>query len=313
MKVFVPMLAAHAGIGDHELLEKDVRMHLLLGALVSEPTTGPELIFKGGTCLIKCYLDYPRFSADLDFTWRPVEAWEALGTKELRRALRPVQRSFLGKLKEHTVAQGLDFDIARDIQYGQSNRMMTTLLRYESIARLPGLIKVQINFAEPLLFPTASLEARGLLGTRLPAAMTLLDSDLPQRYARPVRLHAYDAREILAEKGRAILTRQAAKTRDIVDLFLLEARLGLRIEDHADAVEAKTKTAIERAQRYREHMELAQDRLNLLKEEDVRPLLLKPLNEEGFRAYRERALGVLAELARKLQRTMDRRKYPHPG
>lgn len=301
MKVFVPMLAAHARIADQDLLEKDIRLHLLLDVIAADPAIGPNLIFKGGTCLIKCYLDYPRFSTDLDFTWRPVPAWDALGTKELRRVLRPPQRVLLGRLREHATTQGLAFNAARDVQYGQSNRIMTALLRYESIARLPGLIKVQVNFAEPLLYPSQPREARGLLGTILPAAMKLLDGDLPSGYARPVRLEAYDAREILAEKGRTILTRQAAKTRDLVDLFLLETRLGLRIEDHLDAVETKTRTAVQRAQRYREHLELARDRFDLLKEEDVRPLLLKSLDASAFQAYRERALGVLAQIARRIE------------
>lgn len=301
MKVFVPMLAAHAGIADQDLLEKDVRLHLLLDALATDGAIGPRLIFKGGTCLIKCYLDYPRFSTDLDFTWRPVPAWDAPGTKELRRVLRPPQRTLIDRMTEHATAHGLAFDPARDIQYGQSNRMMTALLRYESIARLPGLLKVQVNFAESLLYPSQPREARGLLGTTLPAAMNLLDGDLPSRYARPVSIEAYDAREILAEKGRAILTRQAAKTRDLVDLFLLETGLGLRIEDHVDAIGTKTRTAIERAQRYRAHMELAKGRFDLLKEEDVRPLLLKPLNEAAFQAYRERALSVLADVAKRVQ------------
>jgi len=297
------MLAAHAGIADQELLEADVRLHLLLDALATDSAIGPNLIFKGGTCLIKCYLDYPRFSSDLDFTWRPVRAWETLGTKELRRALRPPQRSLLDKLREPSVAQGLASDPGRDVQYGRSNRMMTVLLRYESIARLPGLLKVQVNFAEPLLYPSKRLEARGLLGAHSPATMALLDSDLPPRYARPIGIEAYDPREILAEKGRAILTRQAAKTRDLVDLFLLETHLGLRIEDHLDAVEAKTRTAVEQAHRYREHLELAEGRFDLLLEEDVRPLLLKPIDEAAFGAYRERALGVLAEVAQKLRGT----------
>jgi predicted nucleotidyltransferase component of viral defense system len=47
------MLAEHLGVHDQELLEKDVRLHLLLGSLTHDPTFGPPLAFKGGTCLIK--------------------------------------------------------------------------------------------------------------------------------------------------------------------------------------------------------------------------------------------------------------------
>lgn len=291
------MLAAHAGISDQDLLEKDVRLHLLLDALTSDPHVGRDLIFKGGTCLIKCYLDYPRFSTDLDFTWRPVDGWGDVGTKGLRRILRPLQRNLVERLVGHANIQGLAFDPEKDVQYGQSNRMMTALMRYETVFRLPGMIKLQVNFAEPLLFPTRSKEARGLLGTDLPEAMRLLDSGLPSRYTRLIPVEAYDPREILAEKGRAILTRQAAKTRDLVDLHLLESTLGLRIEDYEDAIETKIWTAVERTARYRRHLGLWEDRFDLLKEEDVGPLLLKPLDKQAFQSYRERVLSVLAKIS----------------
>lgn len=66
MMALIPMLSEHLGVKDQELLEKDVRLHALLGSLARDPTFGSHLVFKGGTCLIKCYLDYPRFSTDLD-------------------------------------------------------------------------------------------------------------------------------------------------------------------------------------------------------------------------------------------------------
>jgi len=295
------MLAKHSGVSDYEILEKDVRLHLLLDSLLREPVSGPHLVFKGGTCLIKCYLDYPRFSTDLDFTWSHAEELEAVGTKELRRTLRPIQRAFLEALQKQATDQDLEFDAATDVQYGQSNRMMTAMLRYSSVARLPGLVKVQINFAEPLMYPPKLVDARGLLGTSLPSTLALLDSDLPSRYASPIRVTAYDAREILAEKGRALLTRQAAKMKDILDLFLLETKMGLRVEDHVDAIDAKTKVVVERARRYREHLELTESRFDLLREEDFRRLLLKPLDEVAFEEYRQRVLGILADLVRRLR------------
>jgi len=303
VKVFVPMLAAHAGIRDQDLLEKDVRLHLLLDELARDASVGPDLIFKGGTCLIKCYLDYPRFSTDLDFTWRPRDAWDSLGTKALRRALRPVQRGFLERLSGHAAAQGLRFDSERDVQFGQSNRMMTVLLRYESVARLPGLVKMQVNFTEPLLYSTKRVEAHGLLKGDLPGALRLLDSDLPKRYARAVQAEAYDPREILAEKCRAILTRQATKAKDLLDLYLIEKDLGFRVEDHLDAVRRKVQFSAERTERYRRHVAAPGERFKALLEEDVRPLLLREIDLGGFEAYRRRILGVLAAQGRALRET----------
>lgn len=303
MKVFVPMLASHAGVRDLDLLEKDVRLHLLLETIVEDPTMGPELFFKGGTCLIKCYLGYPRFSSDLDFTWRLRDAWQSMGPKPLRRALRPIQRTLLNRLATQVSAQGLRFDEDRDVQYGQSNRMMTLVLHYESILRLPGVVKVQVNFVEPLLHPTRRIEARSLLHGGLPPSMKLLDSDLSARYARTIPVRAYDPREILAEKGRAILTRTAAKTRDLLDLYLLESDLGLRLEDFGEDIVRKTTLAVSATRRYHDRLEDAGQRFDLLLAEDVEPLLLKPINVAGFEAYRVRAVGFLGSLLEELRQT----------
>jgi len=301
VKVFVPMLASHAKVRDHDLLEKDVRLHLLLEAIVADKTVGPDVFFKGGTCLIKCYLDYPRFSTDLDFTWRLRHAWRSLGTKPLRRALRPVQRTFLDRLETHASAQGLRFDEDRDVQYGQSNRMMTVILRYESILRLPSAVKVQVNFVEPLLRAARRIEAQGLLQGGLPVSMNLLDSDLPARYSRPVLVEAYDPAEILAEKGRAVLTRTAAKTRDLLDLYLLENRLGLLLEEHREDIVKKTTFSVLAARRYRDRLAEADQRFDLLLEEDVKPLLLKPIDDAAFESFRVRAIEFFGSIVEELR------------
>ncbi len=179
--------------------------------------------------------------------------------------------------------------------------MMTIILHYESVLRLPSLVKVQVNFTEPLLYETAVVEARSLLHGELPPAMKLLDSDIPARYSRPIEIDAYDPLEILAEKGRAVLTRTAAKTRDLLDLYLLEARLGLKLEDQREAIMKKTSLSISTADRYRHHLETAEDRFGLLLEEDVKPLLLKPIDDAQFEAYRIRAVGFLGALAQELR------------
>ena len=63
-------MRAHClGVKYLELMDADVRLHILLRSLASDSEFGPRLAFKGGTWLIKCFLTYPRFSTDLDFTW----------------------------------------------------------------------------------------------------------------------------------------------------------------------------------------------------------------------------------------------------
>jgi predicted nucleotidyltransferase component of viral defense system len=53
------------GIG---VIEKDYVLGWLLAAISAEPELSRTWIFKGGTCLRKCYYETYRFSEDLDFT-----------------------------------------------------------------------------------------------------------------------------------------------------------------------------------------------------------------------------------------------------
>jgi predicted nucleotidyltransferase component of viral defense system len=53
---------------DVGVIEKDYVLGWLLAAIAAEPALAEHWIFKGGTCLRKCYYETYRFSEDLDFT-----------------------------------------------------------------------------------------------------------------------------------------------------------------------------------------------------------------------------------------------------
>ena len=53
---------------DLGVIEKDYVLGWLLAAIANEPALVRTWIFKGGTCLRKCYYETYRFSEDLDFT-----------------------------------------------------------------------------------------------------------------------------------------------------------------------------------------------------------------------------------------------------
>ncbi len=298
MKALVPMLAEHLGVKDQELLEKDVRLHALLGSLVRDSTFGSHLVFKGGTCLIKCYLDYPRFSTDLDFTWVAGAGEEGggRGTQRFRRRIRPTQRTLEAWFEDWAERQGYGSENPRFFSYGRSNRMMTANLRYPSVSTVDGLVKVQINFEEPLLYPIVATQAKSLLRGTVPPAFRLLEGDPATGYATAVPVTAYDPREILVEKCRAILTRTAAKSRDLVDLFLLERDRGLRVENDEAGVVEKTRRSVQGSARYRAQARSFDERETLLLEEDVRPLLLKPIDVDAFQRHRERVIPFLKGL-----------------
>lgn len=54
-----------------EVVEKDYVLGWLLSGLGRHPTVQAGWVFRGGTCLKKCYFETYRFSEDLDFTLRP--------------------------------------------------------------------------------------------------------------------------------------------------------------------------------------------------------------------------------------------------
>ena len=70
---------------------------------------------------------------------------------------------------------------------------------------------------------------------------------------RPFKVKAYDKREILCEKVRAILTRRTQKLRDFYDLFMLE-KSGCNIRELKEEIIAKIKACLQ-FQRYRTNLE----------------------------------------------------------
>ena len=55
---------------DPNVVEKDYALGWLLAGLAAHPSLADNWIFKGGTCLKKCFFETYRFSEDLDFTLR---------------------------------------------------------------------------------------------------------------------------------------------------------------------------------------------------------------------------------------------------
>ncbi len=53
-----------------EVIDKDWALGHFIAAIYNEPSLNANLIFKGGTCLKKCWFKDYRFSEDLDFTCR---------------------------------------------------------------------------------------------------------------------------------------------------------------------------------------------------------------------------------------------------
>ena len=51
-----------------DIVEKDYVLNWILAGIAADPVLSKSQIFKGGTCLKKCFFENYRFSEDLDFT-----------------------------------------------------------------------------------------------------------------------------------------------------------------------------------------------------------------------------------------------------
>jgi predicted nucleotidyltransferase component of viral defense system len=72
---FVNEVARVLKISRRDLIEKDLILHQILAGLSQDNFFAENFLFKGGTCLIKCYFGYMRFSEDIDFTWKDQSAF----------------------------------------------------------------------------------------------------------------------------------------------------------------------------------------------------------------------------------------------
>jgi predicted nucleotidyltransferase component of viral defense system len=75
------------GIQKRNLIEKELKIHGTLRHLSLDSWFRESFLFEGGTCLIKGFLGYYRFSEDIDFTYKEQSDFEGLSGKKVRDEL----------------------------------------------------------------------------------------------------------------------------------------------------------------------------------------------------------------------------------
>lgn len=269
---FVSFVAEKSKVENLGLVEKDVILHRILKEVSSE--FSDNYLFKGGSCLVKGYFGYYRFSVDLDFTWKEQKVWQGLGKKRLRRKLLGEIESFASLLSRSSKEIGLEFEAElknrKFIEFGGGGRIVTFKLWKAS-----ELIKIQVNFVEELLFPPKNVRVKTLLDeAKLSKGEKAYFEEFLSFY-KPFKVKAYDEKEILCEKVRAILTRRAQKLRDFYDLFVL-SKHGFKIETLKQEAIKKIRAALY-YKKYRENLERNKEALRIAKE-----VLEDPFERELF-------------------------------
>ena len=185
----------HAPWPTLEQIEQDLVLSRLIVEIANHPLLGDELVFRGGTCLHKVWLDRPwRYSEDLDYVRRT-----AGGVGETLDAIRDVA-SVVGFDRVQTDVRRYP-KVRLDASFARGGRMR---------------IKIELNTFE-----------------RSPARPTVtrtLDVDSPW-FSGSAEVPTYALEELVATKIRALF--QRTKGRDLFDLWLAVTLAGAHPTDIA--------------------------------------------------------------------------------
>jgi len=185
-----------------EIVEKDYVLGWLLKGIYNHPALSSAWIFKGGTCLKKCYFETYRFSEDLDFTLNDVAH---LDEGFLKRAFSEVGAKLYEDIGLQIPSEQLRFDVYRNSRGGLS---CEGRLYYEGPlrrARSTPRIKLDLTVDELLVLPAVDR----------PVGHPY--SDLP---AGGISARCYAYEEVFGEKVRALAERTRPRDLyDVVNLF----------------------------------------------------------------------------------------------
>jgi hypothetical protein len=290
-------------------MEKDMMLHRILSTLSRDEFFSDNFLFKGGTCLIKSYLGYFRFSEDIDFTWQNQETFNGMSQSRIRKYLSG-QIDKTGKVFEDLGKdQGFEFVIdkgnKRYVELGGSNKTSTFKLRYESeILDYPSFIKVQFNFVELLKYPKVENVLLSLISDISSEELRRYFPKEYDKYSSKINFTTYDIREILCEKVRAILTRRGIKARDFVDVYLIGKEINEDISRYKPQIIEKTRYTLERYEKYRSNLKRKSDLINsreLFSWGQEKELLLKELDEMEFGRFVDEFSDFMIEIIEELE------------
>jgi predicted nucleotidyltransferase component of viral defense system len=186
-----------------EVVEKDYVLGWLLWGIGSEPALRDHWIFKGGTCLKKCFVETYRFSEDLDFTILP-------GGPMKPDDLLPVLAEMLDRVEQAT---GITLTSRPAVvRMRPDGRSAEGRLYYRGPRGTPGeaRIKLDLTYDEVIVEDTIRREIAHAY-----------EDTLPDDGA--VRCYAFV--EVFAEKLRAL--GQRTRPRDLYDVVNLYRRAEL--------------------------------------------------------------------------------------
>jgi predicted nucleotidyltransferase component of viral defense system len=199
-----------------DIIEKDYVLGWVLAGINHHINTQNSWIFKGGTCLKKCYFETYRFSEDLDFTYRG-EIGE-LSERIYKNTFAEIAQWIYDQSGIELPHQGIEFEIFKNKRNSSSVQGKLSyrgpVRRNVNIARLPRL-KIDLILDEPLLLDPILKEVEHPYSDMLQGGKRIL---------------AYSYEELFAEKLRALV--QRLRPRDLYDVIHLFQQKDLDINSN---------------------------------------------------------------------------------
>jgi len=286
-KDFVAVVAKQNAIEQTDMLEKDLILHQILTDLSQSEFFLNNFIFKGGTCLTKCYLGYYRFSEDIDFTWKNQTIFEDKSQMQIRRLLSEtidkVGLIFEGIAKKRALDFKCDKQDRHYVELGGSNKICTFKIWYHAeTLNVESFVKVQMNFVEKLCF-TPQKGTLSALPCKENDELLFLFPEYAE-YFQTINLWVYNTREIICEKVRSILTREGFKARDFLDVYLICKKYNLKLEDLREPIIDKVSFVLGIYQKYQENFEAKKTVLasETFRGGEEKRLLLQEIDAEEF-------------------------------
>lgn len=291
---YIEQLKKGFGLENSEdLLEKDLLLTLIL-AEFEKMDMGNELIFKGGTLLSRNYLNYHRFSEDLDFVFKDSNYIRELPRSARERKVKTFLDSFVPKLKEVVDALGLDFSTDRsNKKYCRmlSGRVVYTFKIYYSEDKF---IKVEINFIEKMINNPVELSIKAITDFfDSKELMFVLGLKIDN-----FKVLSYSLNEIILEKYRAILTRKNFQERDLFDLFLIKDSLNADIKLIVEKIRNSDLIKKDLVSLISEKLALLQKDKFFESEEKIELLAVAKYNPKEFEEFKVKIKPILIEICK---------------
>ena len=193
-----------------DIVEKDYVLGWVLWGIGTDPRLHDTWVFKGGTCLKKCYIETYRFSEDLDFTVLqngPVEPDEIL--EAIARVLDRVYQE-----------SGIDFSQRKPVcRKRPRGKSAEARVYYRGPRNTPGPASIKFDLTQDELVVR-------------PPVLRTVNHEYPDTLPAPGQVRCYSFEELFAEKLRAMGER--SRPRDLYDIVNLFRRPDFR--QHAGLV-----------------------------------------------------------------------------